>query len=371
MMKILLCPDKFKGSLSAQEVCHSLREGIQSTNDINEIFKIPMADGGDGSIEILKSRLKLSEESVRTIDPIGREIAASYYFSEDSAFIELASASGLTLLNQYERNPLFASTRGTGLMIKDAIQKGFTKIYLFIGGSATNDAGIGIAQVLGFDFLSEHEEQLEPIGYNLEKIRKIVDHQLFDFRQMEFNVLCDVNNPMHGPQGAAHIYAAQKGANEEQIKILDQGLKNFDAILNQQFNVNLATIPGMGAAGAVGASLKGLLGAELHHGFQVISNLLQLEEQIQNADLIITGEGKVDASSFDGKVVGNVLALCQKHNKPCGLVGGIIDEIAVNTSHFIFHHSIISLANTQEDAMAKAKKYLSEIGEKISRFKYS
>lgn len=364
-MNIILCPDKFKGSLSSEEVCESLRDGILSTHPKCSIIAHPIADGGDGSVEIIKNRLDLKEVSVCTVDPLGREMETSYFVSKDAAFIELANASGLTLLQDYERNPLFTSTRGTGLIIKDALENGYKKIYLFIGGSASNDGGIGIAQALGFDFLSENGDQLEPIGSSLVKINRVQNNQHFDFENIQITVLCDVTNPMHGYNGAAHTYARQKGATDEDILTLDRGLIIYSNIIKQQFNKDLGSMPGMGAAGAVGASLVGILNAELQNGFQMLADLTHLEMYIQNADLVITGEGKIDQTSYQGKVVGNILSMCRKHGKPCGLVGGIIDDLEENKVNFLFTKSIISHAESFNDAMTSPRKYLFDIGEEI------
>ncbi len=325
-----------------------------------------MADGGDGSIEIMKSLMELVPSPVKTVDPLGREIQSSYSVSGDTAFIELASASGLVLLQEEDRNPMYTSTRGTGLEIKDAIENGFKKIYLFIGGSATNDAGIGMAQALGYDFLDEQGKRLEPIGANLSKIRSIKNHQHYNFEELEINALCDVTNPMFGPLGAAHTYAKQKGANSEEILELEKGLVNYAQVLKKEYDMELATMPGMGAAGAVGASLYGIMGAQLKNGFQMLADLTQLEKHIEAADLVITGEGKIDPTSFQGKVVGNVLALCNTYNTPCGLVGGIIEDMKEYRSRFVFSHAIIFSAENEKDAMHNSRNYLMEIGKKIA-----
>ena len=187
-MKILLCLDKFKGSLSAASVCTAIERGLKSVGDF-EIIVHPLADGGDGSIEVLKSVIDLNVIKMETVNPLGKKIIAEYYHSTDTAFIELASASGLVLLSEAERNPMYTSTKGTGVLLKDALQRGFKRVYLFLGGSSTNDAGIGIADELGFDFLSSNGSKLDPIGENLERIEKIVDNKLFDFSEIEFNVL--------------------------------------------------------------------------------------------------------------------------------------------------------------------------------------
>ena len=366
-MNILLCPDKFKGSLSADKVCAALRKGLCEDAPNLKIVTHPMADGGDGSINILKSFYEFEKIQVETIDPLGRPIMANYYRTEDAAYIELASASGLVLLDKHERNPLFSSTQGTGIMISDALRRGLRKIYLFIGGSATNDAGIGIAKALGYDFLDANNQPLTPIGGNLDKINVIRNNSSFEFSEIDINVLCDVENPMHGINGAAHTYAGQKGASESEINLLDKGLKKYAEILKSETKQEIADISGMGAAGAVGASLVGLLHAKLIDGFQMVARSTKLELAIQEADLVITGEGKVDPTSFQGKVVGNVLKLCKQHNKPCGIIAGMIEQLAEMRFDFYFQESIISRANDQREAMANPERFLYEIGKDIAR----
>ena len=367
-MNILLCPDKFKGSLTAEEVCSSICKGLLSVNSNFQIHLHPLADGGDGSVEILKSKINLQEKTIKTVDPLGRAIDAHYHYTNDSAFIELANASGLVLLHEKERNPRITSTFGTGLMIKDALDKGLQKIYLFIGGSATNDGGIGIAHALGYDFLDENDMPLNPIGDNLRKIYHIRNQKLYDFDNIEIVVLCDVINPMTGVNGAAFTYAEQKGASSTDIKILEEGLIHFNTILGSKTDEDLSTIKGMGAAGAVGASLVGLLKAKMQNGFQMIAEITQLEKAITNADFVITGEGKIDSSSFQGKVVGNVIDLCEKHNTRCGIVSGVNSVININCSKLVYKKSVISMAENTKDSMHSAKKYLEEIGSEIGNF---
>jgi len=324
----------------------------------------PLADGGEGSLQILKSILNLISIKVKTVDPLGRNIEAEYFHLDDTVFIELANASGLRLLDEHERSPLITSTRGTGLMMKDALIRGFKKIYLFVGGSASNDAGIGIAQALGFDFLSENGDQLDPIGSNLIEIKEVKDNGRFDFEDVQIKVFCDVTNPMHGFNGASYVYAQQKGGNESDIKLLDNGLKNYDNVLKGQFQKHVCNIQGIGAAGAVGASLVGLMRAKLENGFKMLAELTQLEDAIRAADYVVTGEGKIDHTSFQGKVVGNVLELCKKNNTPCIGVSGIIDS-EDKSSALLFTKSIISIADNLQDAMESAEKYLFEIGAEI------
>lgn len=365
-MKILLCPDKFKGSLSAEKVCIAVRKGLLSVDNNLEIISHPMADGGDGSIDILKSVLKLKSIKVPTLDGLKRNIEAKYYYDGDSAFIELASASGLILLDEVDRNPMVTSTIGTGLMIKDALDRGLKKIYLFIGGSSTNDAGIGIAKAMGFDFLDKNNTSLDPIGSNLKKIHKIENNSLYNFENIEITVLCDVTNPMHGPNGAAFVYAAQKGATDQNIISLDLGLKNYSGVLKSHLNIDHSDQIGMGAAGAVGASLVGLLKANLKNGFEMLANITYLEDVIKESDLVITGEGKVDPTSFQGKVVGNIVEICNKYQTPCGIIGGILEEVDNSNVKTNFQKSIISIAKDLEDAMTSSERFLYAIGKDIA-----
>lgn len=364
-MNILLCPDKFKGSLSAQGVCHALQTGLENVNDRLNIKSIPMADGGDGSIDILKSVVQLTPLTVKTSDPLNRALDSIYYHSTDTAYIELASASGITLLAKSELNPLKTTTFGTGLMIKDALHRGFKKIFLFIGGSATNDGGIGIAGALGFSFLDKEGVVLKPIGENLKEIHKIENRSPHEFKDIEICVLTDVTNPLYGKNGAAYVYAAQKGASLEDIIILDEGLRNYASIIKPTYGTQVSELPGMGAAGGVGASLVGLLNAKLMNGFQMIAQATKLEEAIKQADLVITGEGKIDRTSFQGKVVGNVMDLCKKYNVPCGIVCGSLEDTLDTPVQLQFSKSVISKAKTFEDAMQNSKKFLEDIGKEI------
>lgn len=366
-MKILIAPDKFKGSMSAQEVGEAIGNGLKRKDSSFEINYHPMADGGDGSLEILSTHLSLKKIEITSVDPIGRKISTHYFVSSDAAFIEVASASGLVLLSDDEKNPLLTSTIGTGTMIADAIKKGFKNIYLFLGGSATNDAGMGIATELGFKFLDEQKNELSPIGKNLSKVKFIQSSPIFDLEKIKFTLLCDVNNPMFGTDGAANIYAPQKGAKENQILLLDQGLQNFSNMLQRYSQVDVSKISGGGAAGAIGAGLVALLNAKLEKGFETISQLTALEKKIKSADWIISGEGKLDEQSLQGKVVNGIADLCKKHQKPFFLFVGKNDlsqkqAIDLGTNHIF---SILENAKNVDDAMLNGAFYLEYLANKF------
>ena len=374
IMKVLLCPDKFKGSLSAMQVCKAIAAGLAKSQPQAETVFHPMADGGDGSLEILATHLNLQPKTITTTDPLGRPINATYFTSTDAAFIELASASGLVLLKNGERNPLITSSFGSGKMMADALANGFQKIYLFLGGSATNDAGMGIAAALGCQFLDKNGELLEPTGGNLPKVKNIQFDKLGGNFKLPPNLLppnarpnitllCDVTNPLFGPNGAAHVYARQKGATDEQVAHLDDGLRHFSQILLKETGVEVGALPGSGAAGGIAASLVALFGAKLENGFATIAELTGLEKQIQLADCVITGEGKLDSQSLQGKVVDGVAALCRKHGKPLVLFVGKNELTATELQELgakqVF--SISERATGLEDAMRNGAGYLEEM----------
>lgn len=366
-LKVLIAPDKFKGSLTALEVSNAIKSGLQRSNTNLEFIIHPLADGGDGSITILKDALDLKSRTTSTIDPLGRPMQAEYFVSDDAAFIEMASASGLVLLEKSERNPLVTNSRGTGLMIKEAIDRGFKKIYLFLGGSATNDGGIGIAHALGVNFLDQNGHQLEPSGHNLINIKSIDTKGLTPLKDVEIILLCDVTNPMHGPTGAAHVFGPQKGGEKWAIDKLDEGLKNYDLILQNQMGKDLSSIPGMGAAGAIGASLVGLCGAYIKSGFDMIAKITDFESALHTADYVISGEGKLDTQSIDGKVVSGVAQLCQKHSKPLYLFVGKndLDGSYKSTLNYREIRSIAERAKNLDDAMNNAESYLKHMASEL------
>lgn len=364
-MKILIAPDKFKGSLSALEVCRAIESGLKKRGEKTVVRAHPMADGGDGSLAILSGYLDLKSQIIQTIDPLGREISAEYFTSSKAAFIEVASASGLVLLDKKERNPLKTSTLGTGKMIADALTKGYQQIYLFLGGSATNDAGMGIASALGCQFLDVEHKILAPIGGNLAEVKHIKFGTQFDLKNIQLTLLCDVTNPLFGIKGAAHVYAPQKGANLDQVKYLDDGLRNFSRLIHHQFSKDVSSIPGSGAAGGISAGLMGLLGAKIKKGFEVISQLTDLEKQIQWADGVISGEGKLDPQSLQGKVIDGVARLCKKHKKPLTLLVGKNELKTQDLQHLNIKDvfSISEQAKDIDDAMLNGAMYLEQMAE--------
>ena len=369
-MKILLAPDKFKGSLSAQGVCEAIAKGLKQRNESLDLIFHPMADGGDGSLEILAPALTLQKQTIQTLDPLGRPISSQYFTSAQAAFIELSAASGLTLLHRGEQNPMLTSTLGTGKVLVDAISRGYFQIYLFLGGSATNEAGTGIASALGFQFLDVHKKPVEPIGKNLSKIQSIRNTNLFDFGKIELTLLCDVDNRLFGETGAAFVYGSQKGASKLQIKYLDEGLRHFSEVIRKETGFEVSHLEGAGAAGGIGAGLAALCEAQFAKGFETISKLTGLETQIRAADWVISGEGRLDTQSFRGKVVSGISKLCQKYNKPLTLFVGKNDlsQKDLETLKVDYVFSVSQKAKNIDDAMSSTSRYLEQLAIDFDQF---
>jgi len=317
-MHVLVVPDKFKGSLTAQQAAEAIRLGLHRHHLDWTITTKPVADGGEGTAALLIEATGGTFRTCTVADPLGRSVEARYGVSGNgqTAFIELAEASGLSLLTTEERNPLLTSTFGTGQLIKDALETGITEIVLCIGGSATTDAGLGIAAALGYQFLDAHDQPVVPIGENMSHIARIDrKNVMLTLRQARIRVACDVKNPLYGPTGAAYVYAAQKGANERAQQKLDDGLRHLASLLERNLGL-LADEPGSGAAGGVGFGACVFLDAELEPGFTLVADYTGLFETAEKADLIITGEGKLDAQTLYGKAICGVALLGESYNKP-------------------------------------------------------
>ena len=328
-MKIVVAPDSFKGSLTAIEVSDAIEKGIREVFPEAEIIKIPMADGGDGTVECLVNATggKILEEKV--IGPLGNEVWAFYGILGDrkTAIVEMAAASGLTLVPENKRDPLITTTYGTGQLIKAALNQGCRKMIIGIGGSATNDGGAGMVQALGTKLLDKDGEEIGFGGGELKKIVKI-DISCMDKRLSDIKVLVasDVNNPLCGPQGASRIYGPQKGATPEIIEELDESLAYFAELIKRDLHKDIKDIPGAGAAGGLGASLIAFLNAELRPGIEIMIEAVKLEQAIKDADLVITGEGKIDSQTIYGKAPIGVAKIAKKHNIPVVAVAAIIEE---------------------------------------------
>ncbi len=372
-MKILVAPDKFKGSLSALQVCDAVAEGIFLVNPNIEVIKSPLADGGDGTARILTYHSNGTRKNKTVCDPLFRKTQAAYGISGDgsTAFIEIAAASGLNLLKNEERNCLLTTSYGTGELILDAIQSGVKKIILGIGGSATNDCGMGIGSALGYKFLDKDGKSLSPIGQNLQYVYQIDDgNLLFEPGTIDIKIACDVDNPLYGQQGAAHVFALQKGANEQAIQILDEGLKNINSVFIKKFHIDANTQPGAGAAGGVGAAGFVLLKAQLVPGVTLVTDQINFQELVKKADLIITGEGKIDSQTLRGKVIKGVSDIARKFHVPVVAICGAMeaDTTIIKELKLDFAASVINKPMDLEEAIAHARENVKQLAFNIVNF---
>ncbi|MEM7162457.1 MAG: glycerate kinase [Bacteroidota bacterium] len=364
-MKILIAPDKFKNSISATELARIIRETISKFDATIRTEVHVLADGGEGSLSVLKSSIPLRKELVKTLDPLGRPIESYYYTnpSNRDAYIELAKASGLELLEPNEYNPMKTSTYGTGLLIRDAISQGVKRIFLFIGGSATNDGGMGIAHALGIDFLDEKNNLLEPRGENLLKVKKVVKNAPLYAPGINITLLCDVDNILIGSNGAAHIFAQQKGAKEYMVADLEKGMINYCQRIRQKTNIDVRNIRGSGAAGGIAASLIPLFEADIKSGIETLMEISNFEVAVKNSDIIISGEGSLDSQSLAGKVISGVAQQCRKHKKKCILFTGkselSSDEIQYMGVQKVY--SVLDYADNLKDAMCNVEQYIKRI----------
>lgn len=328
-MKLLLVPDKFKGSLTAQEVIEALNRGILNLYPDASIHSAVLSDGGDGFLDSVAHYTDSETVWCETRDPLGRALKADYLYDRltRSAYIEMARTAGLVLLKDSERNPLNTSTFGTGLQIRDALERGAKKIFVGLGGSATNDAGMGIACALGYEFRDKNKQSLKPIGANLGKVEHIVPPRDDIYETIEIYAINDVNNPLHGKEGAAYVYAAQKGADEEQMAYLDSGLAHLALTVSSSLKKDYATVPGAGAAGGTAYGLMTFLGAEFIGGASFVLELAGVHQLLQNEtiDFIITGEGKIDDQTLRGKLIHGILELGKESQIPVIGVCGALD----------------------------------------------
>jgi len=367
-MQILVVPDSFKESLSAKEVADAIARGIHSVDPEISVKQLPFSDGGEGALDLLQNLFEGELITTNTIDAMGRSIKAPYFRFADrkAAWIELSQASGLAQIEVDKRNPLLASTYGTGLQIRHALDHGAEEIYLGIGGSATNDGGTGILSALGGLFSDKEGEMLLPGGGLLTELDHI---DVEAIPQFQLKVACDVSNPLLGKQGATAVYGPQKGVTPEMEAQLEAGLANFSKHIELLTQKSVAEVPGAGAAGGCAAGLHGLLGAELVSGFELLAELSHLEEQIAASDLIITAEGRIDGQSLEGKLPVGVAKLAKKHHKSVVVIAGSIGE-HLDPLYALGIDAIFSIQNqpcTLEESMNRAAELLESTAQRVFR----
>ncbi len=371
-MRIVVAPDSFKGSASASEVADALARGLSRALPNGEFIKVPMADGGEGTVHALVAATngRLAEEEV--CGPLGRKVRAFYGITGDgtTAVIEMAAASGLTLVRREERDPRRATSFGTGELIRAALDQGCRRFIIGIGGSATNDGGAGLIQALGGRLLDKEGKELPLGGAYLAHLERI-DLTALDPRLKEsrFLIACDVDNPLLGERGASAVYGPQKGATPQMVKELDRALARYAEVIKRDLDKDVANVPGSGAAGGLGAGLMAFLDATLHRGVDLVIEAVGLADKVKSADLVITGEGSVDGQTVYGKTPVGVARVAKSFNKPVVAVAGTIGAGA----EAVYGHGvdvvvgILEGPTSLDTAMARAVYYLETTGERLGR----
>ncbi|SXF75007.1 glycerate kinase I [Klebsiella variicola] len=358
-MKIVIAPDSYKESLSAAEVAQAIEKGFREIFPDAQYVSMPVADGGEGTVEAMIAATQRTEHSVWVTGPLGEKVEACWGMSGDgvTAFIEMAAASGLGLVPPEKRNPLITTSRGTGELILQALEHGAKRIIIGIGGSATNDGGAGMMQALGARLCDAEGQEIGHGGGSLSRLSRIdlsaIDPRL---RDRMIHVACDVTNPLVGERGASRIFGPQKGATEAMIVELDRNLAHFADVIKASLQVDVKPIPGAGAAGGMGAALMAFLNAELRSGIEIVTEALKLEEQIHDCSLVVTGEGRIDSQSIHGKVPVGIARVAKKYRKPViGIAGSLTHDVGV-----VHHHgidavfSVLTTVSTLEEAFRGA-----------------
>lgn len=370
-MKVVIAPDSYKGSLTAMEVANSIEEGIIKYNKNIEVVKVPMADGGEGTVQALVDATGGKIINLKVCDPLLREIDSFYGILGDgkTAIIEMAAASGLNLLHKNELNPLITSTYGTGQILNDAIEKGCRKIIVGLGGSATNDGGAGMLRALGIRFLNKDGRDIPEGGGVLKNLYKI-DKKNFntEILKCEIIVACDVDNTLCGINGATNVFGPQKGASEDDIRILDEGLSEYSKIIKREFGVDVLNVSGSGAAGGTGAAFL-VIGAKLESGVDIVIRETNLVEALKDSDIVFTGEGRIDFQTKFGKAPYGVAKEAEKIGLPviaiCGEIGEGYDELYNHGFTSIF--SIVNKPMTLEDSIKDSKRLINDVSERVIR----
>lgn len=357
-MKIVIAIDSLKGSLSSIEAANAIKKGIKNSKLEAEIEIKPLADGGEGTVDALVDGMNGKRKVVEVCGPAQQKVNATYGILEDSntAIMEMAQAAGITLVSGENKNPLITTTYGVGEIIKEAINEGCRNFIIGIGGSATNDAGVGMLQALGFKFYDENNKLVGLGGQVLNQIKKIdVSEKLKQLDECTFKIACDVNNPLYGLNGAAHIYGPQKGATPSIVEELDKGLMNFSEVVKKDLGKDLDEVPGAGAAGGMGFGFLAFLNSKLESGIKIILDEIKLEDAVKDADIVVTGEGRLDNQTAMGKAPIGVAKLAKKYGARVIAISGCTTDDAVkcNEEGIDAFFAIVNRAMSLEEAIEK------------------
>ena len=369
-MKIVISPDSFKGTLTALQAAKSIEQGIKNIKNNIETCIIPVADGGEGTLETLVLATNGRKVDVPVLDPLGREIIASYGVlgNGTTCVVEMAAASGIILLHNNERNPHITSSFGTGQLLKHALQQGFKDFIVCIGGSATNDAGVGMLRALGLQLLDKDGQHVQ------KSIDGLYDVERLDFSQWDkrlqdctVTIACDVDNPLVGDKGASAVFGPQKGVKQDEVAYFDKALTHFANIVEQQLNIRLHDYKGAGAAGGMGGALIAFLNGQFQQGIELVLQVIDYRQKIAGADYVVTGEGKSDAQTLHGKAPIGIQKCASAQNIPTVLLSGAIDEQDrdVLKQHFDYIAAVVDEEITVDMAMQQSAHYLTERTAKV------
>lgn len=373
-MRVVVAIDSFKGSMSSLEAGEAISNGIKKAHKDTEVEIRPLADGGEGTVEALSIGMGGRLINVDVTGPVGRKVSAVYGIVDSSktAIIEMSQAAGITLVSGDEKNPLYTTTFGVGELIKDAINKGCRHFVVGIGGSATNDCGIGMLQALGYEFLDKEGNQ---VGFGASSVRDIVsirdENVIKELSECYFRVACDVNNPLCGELGCSAIYGPQKGATKEMVADMDGWLKNYSKIVKEKYPDADSEYPGTGAAGGLGYAFFNFTNSKLESGIKIVLDETKLEEYVKDADIVVTGEGRLDHQTVMGKAPVGVANIAKKYNKKViAFSGSVTEDAGVCNEHGIdAFFPILRRIVTLEEAMQTdtAKKNLTDTAEQVFR----
>lgn len=359
-MKIVIAPDSFKESLSALEAASAIEAGFREIFPDAQYVKVPVADGGEGTVEAMIAATDGRLVKLPATGPLGRPVEAFYGLTgdESTAVIEMAAASGLELVAPAERDPLSATSRGTGELIRAALDAGARRFILGVGGSATNDGGAGMLQALGVGLLDAQGEQLAPGGGALARLARIdlsrIDPRIAD---CVFEVACDVSNPLVGPKGASAVFGPQKGATPEMVRQLDANLRHYAGVIARDLEQDVAEVPGAGAGGGIAAAMLVFLKGRLRPGSEIVADAVGLDEKVADTDLVVTGEGRIDGQTVNGKTPIGVARVAGRHGKPVIAIGGCLanDASAVHAHGIAATFSTVMKAETVAEVLAGAR----------------
>ena len=326
-MNFIFASDSFKGSLSSEKIGQILENELKNAIPSATSRTFLIADGGEGTLEAFLCKKGAKRIECVSSDPLFRKINSSYVVFDKTAVIALSEASGLPLLKKEEQNPLYTTTYGTGELILDALNRGYRDIVVAIGGSATNDGGIGCMSALGIKFLDGNGKIIHGVGKNLSKIAKIDTSCLvLAAKEANFTVMCDVTNPLTGQNGATYVYGPQKGADKEALALLESGMQNYADVIKRDVGIDTSTIVGGGAAGGIGAALSVFLNAKMTSGIETLLNLVEFDKALEGCDYVISGEGRIDFQSACGKVIDGIGKRCQAKNVPLICISGCLGD---------------------------------------------